>query len=844
MKAKRTLSLLTAVMMLAAMLGGLGQTAAAAETVQTDPYTLSIQNWDFDTGTGVNQWLGLVTSPFWVEVETTGNGGGENETVLFDLYDEVNGHSIEAFCIDVDTGIDNAFYKRINLEDSPYFDAASARKIRAIVNNGVTVKPLAQIASDANAWLKANGREELVNLTGAEALTATQYAIWCFANREDLVSANAYADYYVQNYTYVWASAKGGNGDTYTTQCGNPIVYNQQEQIAEDGTNLSQRNITALAEFLMSVEPEKAKSVAVSDRSIRNLELDYKAEEGGTYEATVNFSVDDQLTVNGDMTLTVTVGEISKTLPLAVGKHSVVLSGVTGRPDVKVEINGNQTVKDVFFFEAEGGRTKSQTLVGIDGCSLPVHAEATASYQERVLNIYKTTSEAEGKKPLANIRFEIWQVATVDEIQKDENFTLPEQITASEAEAYKKRYVTTLTTDAAGHAAFNFTEKGWADGVYMVVEQFNSGTQGTVAPFFVAIPGTAADGATHVYNVTVNPKNTTETGPDIKKDVTEIENDWDSFDMNEIHTWIIRGGVPAGIADASVYTIRDTLDYRLTYQAGSIAVRIAHNDDPAGGEKVSLALGVGYTVSETKTNDNEGRQVDGFTVSLTEAGMKQVAKTVSGKFSDYEIRVYFDAVINGNAVLGDEIPNQAVLDYSNAAGVDYQAKSDIPEVVTGGANILKVDAAGHNPLPGAKFRIARPATDEDTNTEKLIVGGEEKDVVFVLFYDDGTVTEGSEKVTEAVSDGEGKLTFHGLAYGTYYIVETKAPAGYNLLANPIEVEIDETSHTEAEVITVKNTKFILPETGGMGTAVFSILGLSILAGAAVLLAGSGKKNQM
>ena len=83
MKAKRTLSLLTAVMMLAAMLGGLGQTAAAAETVQTDPYTLSIQNWDFDTGTGVNQWLGLVTSPFWVEVETTGNGGGENETVLF-----------------------------------------------------------------------------------------------------------------------------------------------------------------------------------------------------------------------------------------------------------------------------------------------------------------------------------------------------------------------------------------------------------------------------------------------------------------------------------------------------------------------------------------------------------------------------------------------------------------------------------------------------------------------------------------------------------------------------------------------------------------------------------------
>lgn len=842
MKAKRILAMLTLVCLLATTLGGMALSAAADEVEQTDPYTLSIQNWDFDAGTGVHKWLGLVTSPFWVEVETTSNGGGENETVLFDLYDEVNGHSIEAFCIDVDTGVDNAFYKRINLEDSAYFDASSARKIRAIVNNGVTVKSLGEITANANAWLKANGKPELVNLSGAEALTATQYAIWCYANKDDVISANPYSSHYIQSYTYVWASEKGGNGDTYTTQCGNPIAYNQQIQYAEDGTNLSQQNIAGLADFLLSVEPENAKAVAVSDKTIQNVEVDYVSEEGGTYQATVTFAIDEKLTLAGEMTLSVTAGEVSKTEALTLGAHTVVLNGVSDRLPVKVEINGTQTVRDVFFFEAEGGRTVSQTLVGIDGCSLPVHAEATAQYQERVLNIYKTTSENDGKMPLANIQFELWQVATIADIQNDPDFQIPEQITAVEAGNYKKAYVTTLTTDAAGHASYNLTENGWTDGVYMIVELFNSGTQGVVSPFFVAIPGTASDGATHIYNVTVNPKNATESGPDIKKDVTEIENDWDTFDINEIHTWIVRGGVPAGIADGVKYEFTDTLDYRLTYQADSIAVRVAHNDDGAGEEAVTLTLGTDYTVSVGTAADPEGHTVDTFTVSLTEAGMDLVAKTVNGSFADYEVRLYFDAVINGNAILGEEIPNRAGLDYTNAAGVEYHVKSDVPEVVTGGANILKIDTASHAPLAGAKFKIARLAAEGDGAAEKLLIDGKETDVVFVEFYDTASITGETAKVLEALSDGEGKLTFHGLAYGTYYIVETKAPAGYNLLANPIEVEIDETSHTEGEVITVKNTKFVLPETGGMGTALFTILGLSLVAGAAMLVVFSGKKE--
>ena len=84
--------------------------------------------------------------------------------------------------------------------------------------------------------------------------------------------------------------------------------------------------------------------------------------------------------------------------------------------------------------------------------------------------------------------------------------------------------------------------------------------------------------------------------------------------------------------------------------------------------------------------------------------------------------------------------------------------------------------------------------------------------------------------------------FYGLDYGTYYIVETKAPDGYNLLSEPITVEIDGSSHLEANKVTVINTKFALPETGGMGTAVFTAAGIGILSVGMLLLISERKRN--
>ena len=106
-----------------------------------------------------------------------------------------------------------------------------------------------------------------------------------------------------------------------------------------------------------------------------------------------------------------------------------------------------------------------------------------------------------------------------------------------------------------------------------------------------------------------------------------------------------------------------------------------------------------------------------------------------------------------------------------------------------------------------------------------------------------TADMSAEKVSQAVSGEDGKIVIYGLAYGDYYIVETKAPKGYNLLTAPICVQIDENSHTDEAVITVTNTKFTLPKTGGAGTTVFTVTGLGIMAAAAVLVAVQGKKRR-
>jgi len=193
-----------------------------------------------------------------------------------------------------------------------------------------------------------------------------------------------------------------------------------------------------------------------------------------------------------------------------------------------------------------------------------------------------------------------------------------------------------------------------------------------------------------------------------------------------------------------------------------------------------------------------------------------------------EVRVYFDAIIDEDAILGTEIPNQAHISYENNVGVDFDADSDIPEVHTGGINLVKVDASNGQKLAGAKFT--------------LNVKNEDGTYTPVAFYNNAAMT--GEKVTEVVTDANGNAVFYGLAYGTYYLIETESPEGYNLLSEPVAVPVNAVTHLTENAVTVKNSaEFRLPETGGIGTAVFTFGGAGIIGAAAMVLLGGKKKKK-
>ena len=104
------------------------------------------------------------------------------------------------------------------------------------------------------------------------------------------------------------------------------------------------------------------------------------------------------------------------------------------------------------------------------------------------------------------------------------------------------------------------------------------------------------------------------------------------------------------------------------------------------------------------------------------------------------------------------------------------------------------------------------------------------------------------------TDAKGAIALRGLDEGIYYLKETKAPAGYNLMETPVKVEIipvyteagDEVSVTvnykvddieqDSNTVGVRNSSgSTLPVTGGIGTVLFYAIGSVLVIGAAVML---------
>lgn len=236
---------------------------------------------------------------------------------------------------------------------------------------------------------------------------------------------------------------------------------------------------------------------------------------------------------------------------------------------------------------------------------------------------------------------------------------------------------------------------------------------------------------------------------------------------------------------------------------GSTTVYINDLDTPLVADK-------DYILTEATEANNGTLQV-----SLTPAGIAQLTAGAT-------LYVEFSAVVNESALGAGPIENRAIVDWNNNKGDVGDKESD--ETITtpeeGSITITKVaknDNENDDYLEGATFKLQRL----DENREWLDV-------------------DGSSQTTDKI----GEITWNRLVAGDYRLVETVAPAGYNLLANPIEFTIDDGDNLTHEFLVENIPKGELPQTGGIGTAVFTITGLLLMmpAGLSSLITRIKKNN--
>lgn len=349
--------------------------------------------------------------------------------------------------------------------------------------------------------------------------------------------------------------------------------------------------------------------------------------------------------------------------------------------------------------------------------------------------------------------------------------------------------------------------------------------------------------------------------PDLEKKVKENntwQDDADTAAGKDIE-YRVKVSVPGNIAKLNTFKITDTPEH-IKDDVNTVKL---YSDEACTQEIEDKD----YTITATG---------DGFVLDFINAATDRVTDAFATNYANQNIYVYYKATLKDDAVTtvaGN--PNTVKLDYSN--GIYPKAnETDKPNPGKDQDHAYIEDKAV---VYTFKFTIKK--TDKDKN--------ELKGANFALYKCDNagltseTKIKKGTKVKEWTDENISTFVADKLEAGYYYVIETKAPEGYNLLTKPVEIKELNVKYTTTWKVNEKFTKgeddvwhlvkhektsatfkydkdasdtgldftgvqtivnkkgFVLPVTGGMGTIAITALGVA-LAFAGVLIIGASRKK--
>ena len=479
---------------------------------------------------------------------------------------------------------------------------------------------------------------------------------------------------------------------------------------------------------------------------------------------------------------------------------SVTVFAAEGQGSLKVKVNENNTL--------EGQTLNVYKLFNLSVNGTNYAYTVNETYKDGIISALGLTAQEPepDSAALYNAISELEGAAVEDFAEDFTAYALTNNLTATD------------TSGKIGTAATDYTFDNLDYGYYLVYQTGTKELQSSLVSVDKA-GVTEVDLKGEAPSITKDAQNTAGTSID-------------SVEIGQIVKYVITGTIPDTTGyDQYQYIIHDTLTDGLDFvdQSGTEPSGTSYN--------VSVQIGSTAATQPSATlsgGDNRTMELDLSQWIRDNQASKGQTFTVT-----YYAKVNSDAVVTTN--------NNASLEYGNDPD-NTTTTTPVQEKTPTFPLQIKKFATGVEYLDGATFRIYRSETDAQQNQNAIAVTGSNGS------YTVNPVQTGEglsyDMVSASAAVGTGfNLKLNGLAAGDYWIVQTDAPDGYNGVTAPIKVTVTVSADNDVnhwtiskngtdepdQVIDIENsTGTILPGTGGMGTILFTVIGVALV----IAVAGS------